>query len=132
MSLNIDSCGACTDATWLKSRLLLDAGCAVSSKAIQVTEVGGRLVCRVMLSSKRLLVRDRGSLSGNKVSLPAGKQPNLLFFKGLRSNRKTSNETGQSSLSAQSAAQNSMTKSYVDGECKFFSCETGGKLANER
>ena len=26
----------------------------------------------------------RGSLSGNKVSLPAGKQPNLLFFKGLR------------------------------------------------
>ena len=26
----------------------------------------------------------RGSLSGDKVSLPAGKQPNLLFFKGLR------------------------------------------------
>ena len=26
----------------------------------------------------------RGSGSGNKVSLPAGKQPNLLFFKELR------------------------------------------------
>ena len=31
---------------------------AASSKAIQVTEVGGRLECRVMLSSKRLLVRE--------------------------------------------------------------------------
>ena len=29
-------------------------------------------------------ISTRGSLSGNKVSLPAGKQPNLLFFKGLR------------------------------------------------
>ena len=30
------------------------------------------------------IISTRGSLSGNKVSLPAGKQPNLLFFKGLR------------------------------------------------
>ena len=38
--------------------LLLDAGCAASSKAIQVTEVGGMLVCWVMLSSRRLSVRE--------------------------------------------------------------------------
>ena len=29
-------------------------------------------------------ISTRGFLSGNKVSLPAGKQPNLLFFEGLR------------------------------------------------
>ena len=29
-------------------------------------------------------ISTRGSLSSNKVSLPAGKQTNLLFFKGLR------------------------------------------------
>ena len=29
-------------------------------------------------------ISTRGSLSGNKVSLPAGKQPNLLFFKRAR------------------------------------------------
>ena len=29
-------------------------------------------------------INRRGSLSGNKVSLPAGKQPKLMFFKGLR------------------------------------------------
>ena len=40
------------------SYLLLDVGCAASSNAIQVTEVGGRLVCPVMLLSKRLLVRE--------------------------------------------------------------------------
>ena len=38
--------------------LLLDVGCTASNKAIQVTEMGGRLVCRVMLSSKKLLVRE--------------------------------------------------------------------------
>ena len=40
---------------------------------------------------QKVIIGTRGSLSGNKVSLPAGKQ-----------------------------------------ECKFFSCETGGKLTNER
>ena len=29
-------------------------------------------------------ISTRSSLSGNEVSLPAGKQPNLSFFKGLR------------------------------------------------
>ena len=43
-----------------------EAGYAASSKAILYT-----------------IISTRGSLSGNKVSLPAGKQPNLLFFKGL-------------------------------------------------
>ena len=35
--------------------------------------MGGWLVCQVMLSSKRLLVRE-ASLSGDEVSLPTGKQ----------------------------------------------------------
>ena len=42
----------------LQIYFLLDAGCAASSKAIQVIEVAGKLVCRAMLSSKRLLVRE--------------------------------------------------------------------------
>ena len=54
---------------------------------IQGTEVDGWLVCRVMLSSRRLLVRE-ASLSGNEVSLPAGKQPNLLFFENRKMIRK--------------------------------------------
>ena len=33
---------------------------------------------------QKTIISRRGSLSSNKVSLPAGKQPNLLFFKGLR------------------------------------------------
>ena len=33
---------------------------------------------------ERETISMRGSLSGNEVSLPAGKQANLLFFKRLR------------------------------------------------
>ena len=50
-----------------REKLSVDAGYAASSKAILYT-----------------IITTRGSLSPNKVSLPAGKQPNLLFFKGLR------------------------------------------------
>ena len=69
-----------------REKLLVDAGYAALSKAVLCT-----------------IISTRGSLSPGKVSLPAGKQPNLLFFKGLRKNCKTSNETGQPSLSALSA-----------------------------
>ena len=48
-------CLACLQLYRCREKLLLDAGYAASSKAIQVTAVGGRLVCWVMLSSKRLL-----------------------------------------------------------------------------
>ena len=68
-----------------REKLLVDAGYAALSKAVLCT-----------------IISTRGSLSPDKVSLPAGKQPNL-FFKGLRKNCKTSNETGQPSLSALSA-----------------------------
>ena len=44
-----------------------DAGYCVSSKAILYA-----------------IISTRNSLSGNKASLPAGKKPNLLFFKGLK------------------------------------------------
>ena len=50
-----------------REKLLVDAGYAASSKAILYTTIS-----------------TRGSLSLNKVSLPAGKQPSLLFFEGLR------------------------------------------------
>ena len=50
-----------------REKLLLDAGYCVLSKGILYT-----------------IISTRSSLSGNKVSLPAGKQPNLLFFKGLK------------------------------------------------
>ena len=69
-----------------RGKLLVDAGYVALSKAVLYT-----------------IISTRGSLSPDKVSLPAGKQPNLLFFKGLRKNRKTSNETGHASLSALSA-----------------------------
>ena len=69
-----------------KGKLLVDTGYAALSKAVLYT-----------------IISTRGSLSPDKVSLPAGKQPNLLFFKGLRENCKTSNETGHPSLSALSA-----------------------------
>ena len=68
-----------------REKLLVDTGYAALSKAVLCT-----------------IISTRG-LSPDKVSLPAGKQPNLLFLKGLRKNRKTSNETGQPSLSALSA-----------------------------
>ena len=46
--------------------LLLDAGCAASSKVIQGTEaeVVGWLVCRLMLSSWRLSVREASLSTG--------------------------------------------------------------------
>ena len=50
-----------------KGKLLVDAGYAALSKAVLY-----------------IIISRRGSLSPDKVSLPAGKQPNLLFFKGLR------------------------------------------------
>ena len=50
-----------------REKLLVDAGYAALSKAVLCT-----------------IISTRGSLSPDKVSLPAGKQPNLLFFKGLR------------------------------------------------
>ena len=74
----------------MQRKVLVDAGYAALSKA----------VFDIFISTRR-------SISPDKVSLPAGKQPNLLFFKGLRKNCKMSNETGPT--------QNSMTKSYVDG-----------------
>ena len=55
-------------------------GCATSSKVIQVREVGGMLGNGVEPKT----ISTRGFLSGNKVSLFDGKQPNLLFYKGLR------------------------------------------------
>ena len=69
-----------------REKLLIDGAYAALSKAVLCT-----------------IISTRGSLSPDKVSLPAGKQPNLLFFKGLRKNHKTSNETGQPSLLALSA-----------------------------
>ena len=69
-----------------REKLLVDTGYAALRRAVLCT-----------------IISTRGSLSPDKVSLPAGKQPNLLFFKGLRKNRKMSNETGQPSLSALSA-----------------------------
>ena len=50
-----------------REKLLVEAGYTASSKAILYT-----------------IISTRGFLSPNKVSLPAGKQPNLLLFKGLR------------------------------------------------
>ena len=47
-----------------REKLLVDTGYAASSKAILY-----------------IIISTRGSLSPNKVSLLAGKQPNLLFFK---------------------------------------------------
>ena len=54
-----------------KGKLLVDADYAALSKAVLYT-----IICT------------RGSISPDKVSLPAGKQPNLLFFKGLRKTAK--------------------------------------------
>ena len=68
-----------------REKLLLDAGYPALSKAIlytlSVPEAGYAASCKAILYT---IISTRGSLSGNKVSLPAGKQPNLLFFKGLR------------------------------------------------
>ena len=50
-----------------REKLFVDPGYAASSKAVLYT-----------------IISTRGSLSPQKISLPAGKQPNLLFFKGLR------------------------------------------------
>ena len=60
------------------SPLLLDTGCAASSKVIQDTEVGGRVVGMSGNVVEQETISTRGSLSGNEVSLFAtGK---LLFF----------------------------------------------------
>ena len=60
-----------------REKLLVDAGYAALSKAVLCT-----------------IISTRGSLSPDNVSLPAGKQPNLLFFKGLRKTTKRQMKLG--------------------------------------
>ena len=79
------------------------------------------MVRQVMLSSRRLLVRE-ASPSSNAVSLPVtvkatGKQPNLLFFE-LNDYDKTTKcqmKLGSAASRPKVLTQNPMAKSCVDG-----------------